>query len=154
MIAWFSRRRSPFHLTHLQSKCSFAWTDPFGSLLSWPAVWLERRDLFCSSRRYRTLIVERLDAIHAHGDPQRYGDYFPRYLLKCLQDFFDRHGDELDGEFKHIRNALDQVLTSARFASRVRTDAQNIDALAAVHRLLHAQRARRVVHDPDQLDLF
>jgi hypothetical protein len=122
--------------------------------LSWPAVWLERRGLCCSSRRYRTLMVERLDAIHAHGDPARYGGYFPRYLLKCLQDFFDRHGDELYHEFKHIRNALDQILASARFAARVQADARNIDTLAAVHRLLHAQRARRVAPDSSQLDLF
>lgn len=122
--------------------------------LSWPAVWLERRGLSCSSRRYRTLIVERLDAIHAHGDPARYGEYFPRYLLKCLQDFFDRHGDDLYHELKHIRNALDQVLVSARFAARVQTGARTIDTLAAAHRLLHAQRARRVASDSSQLDLF
>jgi hypothetical protein len=122
--------------------------------LSWPATWLERRGLSCSAQRYRTLIAQRLDAIRAHGDPQCYGDYFPRYLLKCLQDFFERHGDELDGELKHIRNALDQILASARFAARVQAGARNIDTLAAVHRLLHAQRARRVAPDSSQLDLF
>jgi hypothetical protein len=120
--------------------------------LSWPAVWLERRGLFCSSRRYRALIVERLDAIHAHGDPTRYGEYFPRYLLKCLQDFFDRHGDELYPELKHIRNALDQVCGSLRFAETASLQSRQIEALASVHRMLRAQAP--APPDPHQMGLF
>ena len=139
--------------------------------LTWPAVWLERRGLTCSPQRYRSLLAERLDAIGAHGDPARYGGparhpnrpgpsypsngYFPRYLLKCLQDFFNRHGDDLYGELKHIRDALDQVLASARFAERVRDDARQLDILVSTHRLLHARLAAPVVkQDSDQLNLF
>jgi hypothetical protein len=123
--------------------------------LTWPATWLEHRGLTCPPSRYRRLIDERLAAIAAHGDPARYGPCFPRYLLKCLQDFFERHGDDLYGDLKHIRNALDQVLASARFAARVRDDARQLDVLVATHRLLHAQRTARVApDDPGQLDLF
>ena len=42
----------------------------------------------------------------------------PNYLLKCLQDWFQHHGDELYDELKHIRNALDQILASATSPSR------------------------------------
>lgn len=123
--------------------------------LTWPAVWLERRGLTCPPGRYRQLIADRLAAIGAHGDPGCYGPYFPRYLLKCLQDFFDRHGDDLYGELKHLRNALDQVLASARFAERVRDHARQLDVAVATHRLLHAEhQARRSRHDPGQLALF
>ena len=123
--------------------------------LTWPAVWLDRRGLTCPQRRYRNLLAERLDAIRAHGDPACYNAYFPRYLLKCLQDWFEHYGDDLYGELKHIRNALDQVLASARFAARVRDDARQLDVLVATHRLLRAQHAARVVpDDPGQLDLF
>ena len=122
--------------------------------LSWPAVWLERRGLTCSPARYRHLLTERLDAIARHGDPQRYGAYFPTYLLKCLQDWFQHHGDELYSELKHIRNALDHVLASVTFAARVRRDAQQIDMLAAAHRLLqpHSPRPRKTT--AAQLTLF
>ena len=83
------------------------------------------------------------------------GGFFPRYLLKCLQDFFDRHGDDLYGDLKHIRNALDQVLASARFAARVRDDARQLDVLAATHRLIRVRQANRVAsRDSGQLDLF
>jgi len=106
--------------------------------LTWPAVWLERRGLTCPPGRYRALIAERLDAIGAHGDPACYSAYFPRYLLKCLQDWFERHGDDLYGDLKHIRNALDQVLASARFAERVQRDARQLDVLVATPIAVHA----------------
>ena len=122
--------------------------------LTWPAVWLERRGLFCSSHRYQVLITERLDAIRAHGEPARYGAYFPRYLLKCLQDFFDRHGDELYRELKHIRNAIESVCRSLSFAQQASARSRQIETLACAHRLLHAQRHARSQSATDQFDLF
>ncbi len=81
--------------------------------------------------------------------------HFVRNLLKALQDFFERHGDDLYGDLKHIRNALDLVLASARFAERVRDDARQLDVLVATHRLLHARRAGHIAaRNPSQLDLF
>jgi hypothetical protein len=122
--------------------------------LTWPASWLERRGLTCPAARYRALIADRLDAIAAHGDPARYGAYFPTYLLKCLQDWFDHHGEELYGELKHIRNALDRVLASASFAAKVQCDAQHVDLLAATHRLIRAEREMRQNVDARQMSLF
>lgn len=122
--------------------------------LTWPAVWLEHRALTCSAARYHALLVERLADIAAHGDPARYGAYFPAYLLKCLQDWFQHHGEELYDELKHIRNALDQILASARFAADVQRDAQHTEILAATHRLIQARRAQREKPDGQQLSLF
>lgn len=122
--------------------------------LTWPATWLAHRGLTCSSARYSTLVVARLDDIAAHGDPARYGAYFPTYLLKCVQDWFQHHGDELDGELKHIRNALDQILASPRLATTVQRDAQHIELLASAHRLIRAERGHRQPTDGRQLSLF
>jgi hypothetical protein len=122
--------------------------------LTWPAIWLERRGLTCPAPRYRGLLADRLAVILAHGDPARYGAYFPAYLLKCLQNWFDRYGDELYGELKHIRNALDRVLASARFAATVQRDAQHVEFLAATHRLIRAQRDHPRATDERQLPLF
>ena len=98
----------------------------------------------------RPLLDDRLEAVAAQGDPVRYGGYFPAYLLKCLQDWFQHRGDELDAEFKHVRNALDQVLASGRFPERVQRDARNIDLLASTHHLLHARRSNRATGDDRQ----
>lgn len=122
--------------------------------LSWPAVWLDRRGLTCSSARYRRLVTARLEAIACHGDPRRYSAYFPTYLLKCLQDWFRRHGDELDAELKHLRNALDQILASPALAASVRRDAQQIETLTAAHRLLQPSGSRSRRADQNQLTLF
>lgn len=122
--------------------------------LSWPAVWLEHRGLTCSPTCYRRLVTERLEAIAYHGDPHRYGAYFPTYLLKCLQDWFRHHGDELYAELKHLRNALDQILASSALAATVRRDAQQIETLTAAHRLLRPSGSRSRRPDPHQLTLF
>jgi hypothetical protein len=122
--------------------------------LTWPATWLDERGLTCSPRRYQTLIEDRLQAIAAHGHPAVYGAYFPTYLLKCLQDFFDRYGDELYTELKHVRNALDQLLASARFAERVQRHARHLDLLVSTHRLLETRHPNRNSTASDQLTLF
>src|SRR5690606_616599 len=115
---------------------------------------LERRGLTCPAVRYQKLIATRLGAIADHGDPGRFGAYFPAYLLKCLQDWFHHHGEELYDELKHIRNALDQVLASARLAAAVQLDAQHIELLASTYRLIHGRRAQREKSDDRQLPLF
>ena len=120
--------------------------------LTWPAGWLDSRGLTCSPARYQALIAERLAAIGAHGDPARYGAYFPAYLLKCLQDWFQHRGDELYAELKHIRNALDRILGSVGVITEVQRHAHHIELLAATHRLLH--RPRRVTSAQGQLSLF
>ena len=122
--------------------------------LTWPAVWLERRGLTCPPARYQALVGDRLAEIALHGDPARYGAYFPAYLIKCLQDWFHHHGEELYDELKHIRNALNQVLASVRLATAVQHDAQHIELLAATHRLIHGRRAHRERPDDRQLSLF
>ncbi len=122
--------------------------------LTWPATWLDERGLTCSPQRYHTLVEDRLQAIAAHGNPAAYGAYFPTYLLKCLQDFFGRYGDELYSELKHIRNALDQLLASARFAERVQRHARHLDLLVATHHLIETRHANRATPASDQLDLF
>ena len=145
-------RRRPLPVQH---RC-LRWTLKFApcGALTWPAVWLERRGLFCSPRRYRTLVEERLDAIRAHGESARYGAYFPAYLLKCLQDFFLRHGDDLYVELKHVRNALESLHGSPVFTEGACEQSRRIEALAAAHRILHASRHAPSHPDPAQPLLF
>lgn len=120
--------------------------------LSWPASWLERRGLDCTLTRYRAIVVARLDAIRTKGDPACYGAYFPNYLLKCLQDSFEHHGDALYEELKHVRNALEGAWGALRFSEKVVQQNRQIENLAAVHRLLHTQSPH--LNDPRQLTLF
>jgi len=115
---------------------------------------VDRRGLFCSPDRYRSLVADRLDAIRAHGDPGRFGDYFPAYLLKCLQDFFDRHGDDLYCELKHIRNALECLQASLAKCQRASEQSRHIEAIASAHRILRAGTDTKPQPDPHQIALF
>ena len=49
--------------------------------LTWPAAWLDSQALRMHSKDYRRMLMEKLEQIHAHGDPACYRAYFPRYLL-------------------------------------------------------------------------
>lgn len=123
--------------------------------LTWPGTWLDRRGLTCPAARYQAIIRHRLADIAVHGDPERYGAYFPTYLLKCLQDWFEHHGDQLYAQLKHIRNALERVLADAALTNQIRRDSRHVELLAATHRLLHASRERRTgPKDSRQLTLF
>jgi hypothetical protein len=122
--------------------------------LCWPAAWLRHRGLTCSHPHYRQLLRAQLHAIGTHGDPRHYSAYFPSYLLKCLQDHFRHHGDELYEQLKHVRNALDRLLASSDFAARAQRHAEQLDVLAAAHRLTQPHPPRRPASDSSQLSLF
>ena len=51
--------------------------------LTWPAAWLDSRALRMHRQDYQRMLIVQ---ITRHGDPERYRAYFPKYLLKCLQD--------------------------------------------------------------------
>jgi hypothetical protein len=115
--------------------------------LSWPALWLDRRGVYCSQARYQALLVARLKAIQEHGDAGKYGAFFPAYLLKCLQDWFAWHGEELYLELKHARNAIEIALLSIGFDDESggnprshRSGQDPIGALASLHRVLAANK--------------
>jgi hypothetical protein len=120
--------------------------------LSWPADWLEHRGLSCTPTRYRAIVIARLDAIRAKGDPERYGAYFPNYLLKCLQDSFEHQGDALYEELKHVRNALERLWGTLRFSEAIAQQSRQVENIAAIHRLLRNQSPH--VNDPHQMSLF
>ena len=123
--------------------------------LTWPGNWLEQRGLPISAQRYEQLLTQRFKAIAQHGDPERYQRYFPAYLLKCLQDWFAHHGDELYEELKHIRNylysieALLQECTSQRPEDIVAPMAQAHAILKSQCRSKHSKK-----EDNRQLELF
>ena len=121
--------------------------------LTWPAAWLEERALRLSPRRYETLLRERLDAIARHGDPAVHQRYFPRYLLKTLQDWFAWHGEDLYDELKHIRNQLHDL---HHLLNTLHTDQTEdiVTPLAAAHAVLAHQKRRKSQPAPEQLNLF
>ena len=122
--------------------------------LTWPAKWLDRRGLWMDARQYEKLLGQRLKAIVHHGDPKRYQCYFPRYLLKCLQDWFAHHGDELYEELKHVRNQLYRIEVQLEECPSRRTE-DIITPMAQAHAILsHQNSHKQKKEDTHQLKLF
>ena len=116
--------------------------------LTWPAAWMVERGLRPSPKYYEQLITERLHEIATHGDPASYQRYFPRYLLKCLQPWFLRHGDSLYEELKHIRNPLYSIekLIETMATKATEKNDQNDTAIALMahtHLLLKSPNRRK-----------
>lgn len=121
--------------------------------LTWPAKWLDQRGLQVSSKQYEQLINQRLKAIAQHGKSKRYEHYFPGYLLKCLQDWFAHHGDELYEELKHVRNQLHSIEALMQGCASQRAE-DIVTPMARAHAILMSQCPRKAAKDTRQLKLF
>ena len=100
--------------------------------LTWPAAWLDSQALRMHSKDYQRMLMDKLEQIHAHGDPTRYRAYFPKYLLKCLQDHCHHHRETLYRELKHASYSIEHILESLRSSQPEHTT-----VLAQAHALLH-----------------
>jgi hypothetical protein len=121
--------------------------------VTWPATWLDRRGLPITSHAYQKLLLERLDDIAKHGNPARYQAYFPRYLLKTIQDWFAHHGEDLYQELKHVRNQLCSI--EALMREQPAQSAQDVvTPIAAAHAVLAGQNRRKKRADNKQLKLL
>ncbi|MBA4136548.1 MAG: hypothetical protein C0518_04450 [Opitutus sp.] len=127
--------------------------------ITWPASWLKHRGVTWSAERYFQTIRELLQEIKRHGATGEI-QYFPGYLLKCVQDHFAHNSDTYCDEAKRTRSAFDMALGRVMNASKlaeVRAAEQTVDVLAEAHRMLASTRRRpkaRPAKSDDQLSLL
>jgi len=112
--------------------------------ITWPAAWLHQRGLHLRPEAYQQLIHQRLDEILKHGDPSTCQAYFPRYLMHCLQKWFQHNGDHLCDELRHVRNQLWQVDAIVRAIQNTQPpDRAYTQNLALTHHCLSRQKRRK-----------
>ncbi len=99
--------------------------------LTWPAAWLDSQALRMHRKDYQRMLMDKLEQITRHGDPARYRAYFPRYLLKCLQDHCHHHHETLYGELKHASYSIEEIVKNIQTGPDNRTT-----VLAEAHALL------------------
>ena len=121
--------------------------------VTWPATWLYKHGLPITSQAYQKLLTERLNDIAKHGDPARYRAYFPRYLLKAIQDWFAHHGEDLYQELKHVRNQLCDIDSLLR-AQPTQSAEDVVTPIAQAHAVLAVQCRRKKYADAKQLNLL
>ena len=127
--------------------------------LTWPAQWLRQRGLIMRSAQYTAMLMERLHDIQLHGDPLRYQGYFPRYLLKVLQQWMLHNGDDLYQRLRHASHAIEWIIQQIQAIQPVDDNAQasaHIEVLARTHALLgqHYRKKQATTPQPKQLNLF
>lgn len=128
--------------------------------LTWPAAWMRDEHGYTTEvtpQMYRRLIEDVLEKIEAHGNwPQT--NFFPSYLLKCLQDHCRMNADTVLAESKHMRNRVDFVaLARGIAAAPVReTTAEDFDlaVMAKAHALLATPKAKKPAVKSPQLRLL
>ena len=111
--------------------------------LTWPAAWLDSRALRMHPKDYQRMLMNKLEQIYAHGDPARYRAYFPRYLLKCLQDHCHHHHETLYRELKHASYSIEEIVKNIQTG----TDNQTI-VLAQAHALLRQKQLNKDTSAP------
>ena len=113
--------------------------------LTWPAAWLDSQALRMHREDYQRMLMDKLKQIHAHGDSARYGAYFPRYLLKCLQDHCHRHHQTLYRELKHASYSIEEIVKNIQTS----TDNHTI-VLAQAHALLRQTQRNKDTNAPNK----
>ena len=99
--------------------------------LTWPAAWLDSQALRMHAQDYQRMLMDKLRQITWHGDPKRYRAYFPKYLLKCLQDHCRHHHETLYRELKHASYGIESIIESLQS-----NHPEHTTVLAQAHALL------------------
>lgn len=100
--------------------------------LTWPAAWLDKQALTITAEDYNRLLLKKLHQIKQHGDPNHYRAYFPKYLMKALQDHCHHHKEALYQKLKHASYTIDWIAQGIEQNNQH----QQTGALAAAHQLL------------------
>jgi len=116
--------------------------------LTWPAAWLDAQGLLITQKDYNQLLLRKIHQIRKHGNPTRCG-YFPKYLMKVLQDHCHHHQEFIYLKLKNASYTISQI---AECIQTQPTD-NNIQTLAAAHQLLRQKQRSSKPQKSDQMTL-
>lgn len=126
--------------------------------LTWPAAWLDRQALVITPEDYNKLLLKKLRQIQKHGNPSHYrpvqsgaeGAYFPKYLMKALQDHCRHHREAIYLKLKHAGYTIDQIATDIAKTKH----AEHTNVLAQAHDLIGQNRHKQADQNTtDQMTL-
>lgn len=100
--------------------------------LTWPAAWLDKQALTITAEDYNRLLLKKLRQIEKHGNPAHYRPYFPKYLMKALQDHCRHHHEAIYLKLKHASYTIEQIAANIEHTGQN----QHAQTMAAAHQLL------------------
>ena len=83
--------------------------------MTYPAHWLQKRQVPLSEARYRQIMVEIIDTMARMGNLEKV-TFISRYVLHCVQEHMKHHGDRYYAEGKAIRNRVNILMTAVEKA--------------------------------------
>ena len=119
--------------------------------ICWPATWFRQRAIHLCDARYKAIIKARLAEIRIHGCADKARAYFPKYLLKCLQNHFLYHGDSIYEQYRHVRYSIELLLQKLPQLQQNKTQEEMIDVLSQAHFITKPVRPAKSKPKSDQL---
>ena len=92
--------------------------------LTWPAAWLDKQALTITHEDYNRLLLKKLRQIEKHGNPAHYRAYFPKYLMKALQDHCRHHQEAIYLKLKHASYTIDQIVEQIEHTEQSKRNAR------------------------------
>ena len=123
-------------------------------VLTWPAIWLDKRGVTLSPDRYKEILVGIFSTIKTHGNTESVR-YWPGYLLHCVQEHFKHNEENIYEEAKSLRNKTEAVMLAFHRA----TDAQRapdpvVSLVQVAAALAVATKKKKTSNSKQQLSLF
>ena len=113
--------------------------------ITWPAAWLKNKQLHIQPKHYKHIIITKINDIKQHGNPQHYEAYFPRYLLKTLQDHFAHNQDKLYYELKSISYSINSIITAINNLPNT-PNTTYLSTIAQAHHIIKNQYQQKKHH--------
>lgn len=110
-------------------------------VVTFPAQWLNSRGVTLRPERYKEVMMEVFRTIKLNGNTDSV-QYWPRYLLHCVQEHLKHHGESLYDEGKSLRSAIDLALTHCEH-SQVSKTIDTVAVIAQVNRALATNGGRK-----------
>lgn len=116
--------------------------------VTWPAKWMNEKALFVTAERYQEIILEQLQEIKRNGNTGSI-NYWPRYLLTCLQKHFIHQGERYYEEGKAARNLVSRLTSKLPTAPAAAPADEFTRTMAAAHALLKSPGRRPAKKEKD-----
>jgi hypothetical protein len=107
-----------------------------------PAAYLHKRGAMLPASNYRRILTTVIETIKAKGNREKI-EYFPRYLLHCVQTHMEHNGERyyyagktFEGRSVSTRQVSEVVAGALKTLARTGGSDQTVPVLAEVHRAL------------------
>lgn len=122
------------------------------SVVLWPASWLNKRGVTLSPERYKQILLDVFQDIKRNGKTEAV-NYWPGYLMHCVQEHFKHHGDDYYKEGKSMRSAVERSLMAFKRLDQVAEGPDPVREMAQARSIISTPK-RQPKRSPKQGLLF